>query len=97
MHILEITRLPRRVPDYPTLYYHYNTICTFRHFISLSSLILFFLVLCTMRRKVTIGINPKEEFTEFRPKQETVGDAKRKAKKKDNIVLRILDKLIPKP
>lgn len=57
MHILEITRLPKRIPDYPTLYYHYNTIRTLSHFISLSSVVIFFLVLCTMRRKVTIGYN----------------------------------------
>jgi heme/copper-type cytochrome/quinol oxidase subunit 1 len=57
MHILDITGLPRRIPDYPTLYYHYNTICTLGHFISLSSVLIFFLVLCTMRRKVTVNYN----------------------------------------
>ena len=62
MHILEITRLPRRIPDYPTLYYHYNTIRTFSHFISLSSLVIFFMVLSTMRRRVTPNYNPKEKF-----------------------------------
>lgn len=51
MHILDITRLPQRVPDYPTLYYHYNTIRTFSHFISLSSVLIFFIVLCTMSKK----------------------------------------------
>ena len=38
MHILGIMGLPRRVPDYPTVYSSINKIITIGHFISLSSL-----------------------------------------------------------
>lgn len=51
MHMLDMIRLPRRVPDYPILYYHYNTISTLEHFISLSSVIVFFIILCKLERK----------------------------------------------
>lgn len=54
MHMLDIIRLPRRVPDYPILYYHYNTMSTLSHFISLGSVILFFIILCTMKRKFPV-------------------------------------------
>ena len=51
MHMLDMIRLPRRVPDYPILYYHYNTMSTLGHFISLGSIIIFFIILCTLSRK----------------------------------------------
>jgi heme/copper-type cytochrome/quinol oxidase subunit 1 len=54
MHMLGMIGLPRRVPDYPILYYHYNTISTLGHFISLGSVFLFFIVLCTMKRKFPV-------------------------------------------
>ncbi len=52
MHMLDMIRLPRRVPDYPVLYYHYNTISTLGHFISLSSVIMFVIILCTLKRNI---------------------------------------------
>ena len=43
MHILGIMGLPRRVPDYPTIYVTLNKIITFGHIISITSLIIFFI------------------------------------------------------
>lgn len=45
MHILGIVGLPRRIPDYPTIYSSLNSLITFGHFISIVSLAFFFLVL----------------------------------------------------
>ena len=45
MHILDLVGLPRRIPDYPTIYSSLNNFITFGHFISLASLFIFFMVL----------------------------------------------------
>ena len=45
MHFLGIAGLPRRVPDYPTIYSSLNNLITFGHFISMVSLVIFFIVL----------------------------------------------------
>ena len=42
MHILGIVGLPRRVPDYPTIYTSINSLCTFGHILSMVSLVIFF-------------------------------------------------------
>ena len=42
MHILGIVGLPRRVPDYPTIYTSINSLSTFGHILSMVSLIIFF-------------------------------------------------------
>ena len=45
MHFLGIAGLPRRVPDYPSIYSSLNNLITFGHFISMVSLVIFFIVL----------------------------------------------------
>ena len=43
MHILGIVGLPRRVPDYPTIYTSINSLSTFGHIVSMVSLCIFFI------------------------------------------------------
>jgi heme/copper-type cytochrome/quinol oxidase subunit 1 len=50
MHILGIVGLPRRIPDYPTIYSSLNNLITFGHFISMASLLFFFIVLIDLFR-----------------------------------------------
>jgi len=48
MHILGIVGLPRRVPDYPSIYIVLNNIITFGHLISLGSLLVFFILVANL-------------------------------------------------
>ena len=55
MHILGIVGLPRRVPDYPTIYTSINSLSTFGHILSMVSLFIFFIGLIdtfTLKLKV---------------------------------------------
>lgn len=51
MHILGIVGLPRRVPDYPTIYISINNLITFGHMLSVVSLIFFFAILIDLYKR----------------------------------------------
>ena len=65
MHLLGIIGLPRRVPDYPTIYTTLNSIITLGHFISMFSILIFFILVAQAFISNTRIVNFRDFFTKW--------------------------------
>jgi len=45
MHFLGLAGMPRRIPDYPDVYYLWNSVATFGSYVTTFSMVVFFLIL----------------------------------------------------
>lgn len=59
MHWLGLSGMPRRIPDYPTAYAGWNLICSYGAYISVASLLVFFVMIANALTVATpAGANP---------------------------------------
>lgn len=59
MHILGLSGMPRRIPDYPDIYFFYNAVCTFGSLLSLFGVMFWFYILYrTLTDKQICSMNP---------------------------------------
>lgn len=59
MHILGLSGMPRRIPDYPDIYFFYNTVCSFGSILSVFAVAFWFYILYrTLMDKKICSINP---------------------------------------
>lgn len=62
MHFLGVAGMPRRIPDYPDIYWTWNYICSIGSIITVVGLAVFFYLIWNMMSYSTIGIQLKNSF-----------------------------------
>ena len=62
MHFLGLSGMPRRIPDYPDIYWTWNYYSSIGSLISVVGVLIFFYVMFNMLFQLTIGIQIKNSF-----------------------------------
>lgn len=66
MHILGLSGMPRRIPDYPDMYYHLNLLCSIGSLISFFGLMLFFyIIFLAYKEGIKAPKNPWQFYSNY--------------------------------